>query len=143
MSVGDGPAFAPLICYEIIFSGDVAPVEGETKPGWILNLTNDAWFGDSAGPYQHLAQARIRAVEEGIPVIRAANTGISAVIDPFGRIVDQIGLNQRGVLDANLPNSIEETIYRKIRNYPTIIVILIIFISRLWRNTTTLRNMNM
>ncbi len=143
MNLGGGPAFAPLICYEIIFSGNVAPAEGEQTPSWILNLTNDAWFGDSAGPYQHLAQARFRAVEEGIPVIRAANTGISVVVDPFGRIVDQIELNQRGVLDANLPKSIDETIYRKIRNYPTIMLIFVIFIARLWQNITTSGKTNM
>ena len=75
------PDFLPLICYEIIFPGRVANLR--RRPGWFVNVTNDAWFGESTGPHQHLHQARIRATEEGLPVMRAANTGISAVIDPL------------------------------------------------------------
>lgn len=97
------PAAAPTICYEAIFPHEVV-VEGP-RPGWILNVTNDAWFGNTPGPYQHFAQARLRTVEQGLPLVRAANTGISAVVDPYGRIVASLPLGQEGVLDASLPSA--------------------------------------
>jgi apolipoprotein N-acyltransferase len=103
------PPFTPLICYEAIFSGTVTPrrsilaKDGLPEPQWLLNLTNDAWFGMSTGPYQHYATARLRAVEEGLPLVRTANTGISAVIDGYGRTIGELGLGQRGVVDAALP----------------------------------------
>ncbi len=84
LTIPGAPPVTPLICYEIIFPQEIT--EAGTHPGWLLNLTNDAWFGSSAGPYQHFHQAQVRAVEQGLPVVRAANTGISAVIDPFGRV---------------------------------------------------------
>ncbi len=116
------PAFLPLICYEIIFPGRV---ENETKrPAWLVNVTNDAWFGASIGPYQHLYQARIRAVEEGLPVMRAANTGVSAVIDPFGRILDQLDLGRAGALDHGLPRALPVTFYEKTR-LPVFIVLFL------------------
>jgi len=99
------PPFSPLICYEVIFSGDVT-TGGATRPAWLLNLTNDAWFGLSLGPHQHFAQARMRAVEEGLPVVRTANTGISAVIDGYGRVLDFLPLGTRGVLDVPLPQPV-------------------------------------
>jgi len=108
-SVGEGPRLLavpgappalPLICYEIIFPDEVTTA---VRPGWLLNITNDAWFGSSAGPYQHFHQAQVRAVEQGLPVVRAANTGISAVIDPYGRVLAEIGLGEKGVIDAGLP----------------------------------------
>ncbi|MEQ9447321.1 MAG: apolipoprotein N-acyltransferase [Rhodospirillaceae bacterium] len=98
------PPFSPLICYEIIFPGAVTASSGETPdPQWLLNLTNDAWFGMSTGPYQHFAASRLRAVEEGIPLVRVANTGISAVVDGTGRTVAMLALGERGVLDVPLP----------------------------------------
>ncbi len=100
------PPFSPLVCYEAIFPGQV--VASRQRPEWLLNLTNDAWFGKSAGPYQHFAMARTRAVEEGLPLVRAANTGISAVIDPYGRVLARLGLERAGVLDAPLPKSLRE-----------------------------------
>jgi apolipoprotein N-acyltransferase len=105
------PRMLPLICYEIIFPGAVVP-RGE-RPGWLLNVTNDAWFGISPGPYQHFHQAKIRAIEEGLPLVRAANNGISAVLDPLGRIVASLPLGTEGVLDARLPRAIMPTFYAR------------------------------
>jgi apolipoprotein N-acyltransferase len=99
-----GPSFSPLICYEVIFSGSI--MSSGDRPKWLLNITNDAWFGVSSGPYQHLDQAKIRAVEEGLPLVRVANTGISAVIDGYGRIIAALPLNEIGVLDSPLPISL-------------------------------------
>jgi apolipoprotein N-acyltransferase len=100
----------PLICYEILFPGAVV---GESRPDWFVNVTDDSWFGPSTGPYQHLLAARVRAIEEGIPVARAANTGISAVIDPLGRTIATLGLNKIGALDAPLPAAIAPTLYAR------------------------------
>ena len=109
MAAGPAPRFVPLVCYEAIFSGGVVP-PGE-RPGWILNVTNDGWFGDTPGPWQHLRQARVRAVEEGLPLVRAANTGISAVIDPYGRMQRRLDLGVRGVIDSALPEPLPATAY--------------------------------
>ncbi len=109
------PPVSPLICYEVIFPRSV--VDDAERPGWILNITNDAWYGYSAGPYQHFVAARMRAVEEGMPLVRVANTGISGIIDPYGRVTKQLGLEVRGVIDGPLPLSIpEKTIYARIGN---------------------------
>jgi apolipoprotein N-acyltransferase len=103
------PRFLPLLCYEIIFPGEVVP-PGE-RPGWLLNLTNDGWFGISSGPYQHFRQARVRAIEQGLPLVRAANTGISAVVDPAGRVIKSLPLGTDGILDSPLPRPIDPTVY--------------------------------
>ncbi len=105
------PAASPLICYEIIFPGEVAAAAA--RPSWLLNLTNDAWFGITAGPHQHFASARFRAVEEGLPVVRVANNGISGVIDAYGRVTAQLALGRRGVLDAALPSALAATPYAR------------------------------
>jgi apolipoprotein N-acyltransferase len=103
------PLASPLICYEIIFPGNVVPAG--MRPGLLLNITNDSWFGQSAGPYQHFAATRLRAIEQGLPTIRAAGGGISAVLDAYGRPVAMLGLGQRGVLDAGLPVALPPTLY--------------------------------
>ncbi|MGZ8331039.1 MAG: apolipoprotein N-acyltransferase [Rhodoplanes sp.] len=105
------PAFVPLVCYEVIFPHAVVP-PGE-RPGWLLNVTNDAWFGATAGPYQHLLQARLRAIEEGLPLVRAANSGISAVVDPLGRVVAALPLGHEGVVDSGLPQRIADPLYSR------------------------------
>jgi apolipoprotein N-acyltransferase len=120
IAIAGGPDMLPLVCYEVIFPG--AAVPEEERPGWLLNLTNDAWFGISAGPYQHFQQARVRAIEEGLPLIRAANSGVSAVIDPVGRIVSSLPLGQEGLLDSALPKPAQITIYARIGDLVFLIV---------------------
>lgn len=111
LSLPGAPPFAPLICYEIIFPGDVlAP---GNRPGWLLNVTNDAWYGSTPGPYQHFEQARVRAVEEGLPLVRAANSGISAIVDGHGRIVASLSLEQIGTVDGGLPVGLPPTPYAR------------------------------
>lgn len=110
------PPVAPSVCYEAIFSQAVLPTGPESerlRAGVILNVTNDSWFGRTAGPYQHFAQARLRAVEYGLPLIRAANSGISAVVDAYGRVTASLPLGVRNVLDASLPQRIPPTLYAR------------------------------
>jgi len=121
MEVPNAPPALPLICYEAIFPGKVAA--RDERPGWIINVTNDGWFGNSTGPYQHLQQARMRSIEEGLPMVRAANTGVSAVIDPSGRIVARLGLGIDGVLDANLPSALTPTVYARLGNIPAAVIV--------------------
>ncbi len=106
----DVPAFSPLVCYEVIFSGHVI-ARDEPAPKWIVNATNDAWYGFSAGPFQHLAHAQYRAIEEGLPVVRVANTGISAVFDSYGRPVLTTGLFHEANPETLLPKPSPETIF--------------------------------
>lgn len=122
------PAFAPLICYEAIFPR--ALIARNDRPRWLLNVTNDAWFGDTAGPYQHLAQAKMRAIEEGLPLVRAANTGISAVIDPLGRIESQLALGEQGLIDTDLPAPLPVTFYAAYGDTPLMCIILLLILSR-------------
>jgi apolipoprotein N-acyltransferase len=93
------------------------------RPQWLLNVTNDAWFGQSAGPHQHFASARLRAVEEGLPLVRAANTGISAVIDPYGRVLASLALGHEGVLDAALPQALPPTPFARFGNVMLLVLL--------------------
>jgi len=126
IALPNAPRVLPLICYEAIFPGDIE-TRGD-RPGWIVNLTNDGWFGISTGPHQHLQQARLRAIEEGLPLVRAANTGISVVTDPLGRIVAQLDLGVEGVLDSRLPSAIPPTPYARAGDIPAAIIVAIALI---------------
>jgi apolipoprotein N-acyltransferase len=105
------PPFSPLVCYEAIFPAAV--VDESDRPTWMLNVTNDAWYGRSSGPYQHFAIARTRAVEEGLPLVRVANNGISAVIGPAGRILARTDLDAIGYVDSALPAAVARTPYAR------------------------------
>jgi len=111
-----------LICYEIIFSNEV--MRSETRPNFIVNLSNDAWFDDNSGPYQHFSNAKFRSVENGLPVIRSSNKGISAIIDPYGRVIEKLLLNQEGSIYSRLPEKIPETIYSR---YQYLIILAFLF----------------
>jgi apolipoprotein N-acyltransferase len=122
------PPFSPTICYEAIFPGNVTGPGA--RPAWLLNVTNDAWFGTSSGPYQHLTSARLRTVEEGLPMIRAANTGVSAVIDAFGRVIASLEMERAGVIDHTLPPPRAETLYARWRDWTLLglLAILALFV---------------
>lgn len=118
------PSVSLLVCYEAIFPGAVtAP---EQRPEWLLNATNDAWFGRFSGPHQHLAIARLRSVEEGLPMARAANTGISAMIDPVGRVLARLEIGVTGSLDVNLPRPIVNTVYGQFGDLGFFLAIILI-----------------
>jgi len=107
------PPFAPLICYEVIFPGAI--LDESDRPAWMLNVTNDAWYGRSSGPYQHFAIARTRAVEEGLPLVRVANNGVSGITDEVGRVVARIDLNTVGYADLPLPaDTLGPTLYARV-----------------------------
>lgn len=134
------PPVRPLICYEAIFSGET--VGPGARPGWLLNLTNDAWFGVSSGPYQHFAAARLRAVEHGLPLVRAANTGISGIIDGYGRVRAKLGLDRAGVIDGPLPNTLStRTVYAGLGdNLPVGCAILLLGLAFYWKNIRKTEN---
>ena len=129
ISQGDTPAFLPLICYEAIFPQHASV--GGARADWIVQVTNDAWFGKFSGPYQHLAQARVRAIEQGLPLARSANTGISAMVDPFGRVVESIGLGELGVIDVSLPAPLSETLYARTGDWPIAGILLMLTLLQL------------
>ncbi len=122
LAIGPHPYVGVAICYEAIFPGHV--VDDAIRPDWIFNATNDAWFGNSIGPWQHLASARMRAVEEGLPLVRAANTGISVVIDAYGRTHAMLGLGTAGIIDARLPRPLAPTLYARFGDWSAVVLIL-------------------
>ncbi len=118
------PSYMPMICYEAIFP--MAINNHPKRPEFLLHMTNDAWFGDFVGPYQHLVQVQFRAIEQGLPVARSANTGVSAMIDPYGRVIHQLELNEMGFLDANLPKPLTPTIYAQYGEFSVLIFLLLL-----------------
>lgn len=118
------PSYLAMICYEAIFPSFAHT--GDDRPEFLMHITNDAWFGDTIGPYQHLVQVQFRAIEQGLPAARSANTGISAVIDPYGRIVSRLKLNEAGVLDADLPVPLNPTIYAQFGELPFFVMMLLL-----------------
>lgn len=121
------PPFGIQICYEIIFPHQI--INPQHKPDWLINLTNDGWYGISAGPYQHLVNTQMRAVEEGLTIVRSANNGISALINRYGKIIDLMGLQYQGTLDVTLPqNKTISTIYNKLGNIPILLICFLIII---------------
>ncbi len=118
LAVPGAPIALPLVCYEIIFPEEARAYVGD-RPAWIINLTNDGWFGLTSGPYQHFQQARVRAIELGLPLVRAANSGISAVVDPLGRVITSLPLGVEGVLDSRLPQAGPPTLYTSTGDSPT------------------------
>lgn len=136
LAIAGLPPVAGLICYEAIFPAAV--VQGDERPGLLINLTNDGWFGDTTGPRQHFHQTRVRAVEEGLPIVRAANNGISAVVDAHGRIVNMLVLNARGVLDSGVPAAIQPTVYSRFGDCTFVLLGLVLLgfgfvLNRQWR----------
>ena len=120
------PPVSPLICYEVIFPW--MAVDANDRPAWMVNVTNDGWYGDSPGPYQHFAMARMRAIEQGLPLARAANNGISAIVDPYGRVVQSFAINARGVLVGTLPQPIAITPYAQSGEGLSILLLGLVFI---------------
>lgn len=121
----------PLICYEAVFTQDVLSAPG--RADFLLQITNDAWFGTRSGPYQHLAQAQMRAIEQGLPMMRSANTGVSAMIDPLGRVTQALPLGQAGFFDAKLPAPLVPTVYSRNGDVPVFVLLAVLF-ALFWRN---------
>ena len=123
------PSFSPNICYESIFPYEVI---GAERPGWIAQITNDAWFGSFAGPQQHLAQAQFRAVEQGLPVVRATNTGISAVIDSYGLLVARTEMHNHRAIDVRLPKALPNTLYSIVGDISCVLICLLLLFAVVW-----------
>ncbi|WP_170572997.1 apolipoprotein N-acyltransferase [Ruegeria atlantica] len=132
MDAGELGQALPLICYEAVFTQDVLSAPG--RADFLLQITNDAWFGTRSGPYQHLVQAQMRAIEQGLPMMRSANTGVSAMIDPLGRIAKSLPLGQAGFIDAKLPAPLASTVYSKVGDLPVFVFLSVLF-GLLWRLT--------
>ncbi|MFB9150698.1 apolipoprotein N-acyltransferase [Roseovarius ramblicola] len=140
-SAGPGPRLVeiaglgqalPLICYEGVFARDL--LAAPARPDFLLLITNDAWFGRISGPYQHLAQARLRSAELGLPMIRVANTGVSAMIDATGRVTARLPLGEAGWRDAALPPPLPETVYARLGDAPMLVLYAVLLASSLWRH---------
>jgi apolipoprotein N-acyltransferase len=128
-SLPGAPPVGALICYEVIFP---QAVTGTPRPSWLVNLTDDSWFGPNTGPMQHLLIARVRAIEEGLPIIRAANGGISAVIDPYGRVQASLALGARGVLDHALPAALPPTPFARFGSVIILVLLLLSATASIW-----------
>lgn len=130
ISLTETPSFRPLICYETFFPTEI--LETNQKPDFLLNIINDAWYRDSSGPFQHLEMAKFRAIENGLPMIRAANTGVSAIIDAYGRTIKTLPLNDTGYLENNLPKkNLDLTRYREYGNDITMFLLLTTLVASL------------
>ena len=131
MSVEGLPPFRALICYEAIFSREINAAS-PVQPEWLFNMTNDAWYGQSSGPYQHLRIVTVRAIEQGLPLVRVANNGISAVVDPYGRIQHKLELDDVGVIDFNLPKALTGTFYGEYGQVVAVLLILALGMSAIF-----------
>ena len=134
LAIPHAPPAGMLVCYEVIFPHQVVDTRQPVRPQWLINLTNDGWYGVSAGPYQHLAAAQMRAVEEGLPLVRVAGSGISAIIYPWGEIMSSLPLHTEGVLDGPLPKALDNTpIYARMGNkIPLILSFMFIVFGLFW-----------
>ena len=124
------PPYSPLVCYEAVFPW--LAVDRAHRPQWLLNVTNDGWYGDSAGPYQHFAMTRMRAIEQGLPLVRAANNGISAVVDPYGRVLAYLPLNRAAAIDSPLPAALPPTFYANFGEKLTIGLLVFLWLMTLF-----------
>lgn len=139
------PPVAAIVCYEAIFSGEVVPREaraGPDRPGLLLNVTNDAWFGSTPGPSQHFAQARLRAIEEGLPLVRSASTGISAIVDPYGRVRAALPVGVENVIDGALPGALPPPFFARYGNTIPLCLVLLCFVGTLVLRGLPLRNVS-
>ena len=132
------PPFGALICFEAIFPGEA--VAADARPDWLLNLTNDAWFGETAGPHQHFEIARMRAIETGLPVVRVANTGITGAVDGYGRRLGRLELGRTGSLDIRLPPALAETPYSRLGDLPFFAGVLLLAGVAAWRGRRSMRS---
>ncbi len=127
LTLGSLPTVSPLICYEVIFPGEV--MDRTNRAQWLLNLTNDGWYGYSTGPFQHFASSALRAVEEGVPMVRVANTGISGIVDPYGRVTVKADLETESVVDGRLPRAISAaTTYSRMGDLVLLIGLFLAFV---------------
>jgi apolipoprotein N-acyltransferase len=137
--VPEAPPAIVLICYEAIFPGMVP--RGAERPGWIINVTNDAWFGDGSGPHQHFVMARYRAIEDGLPLVRAASGGFSGIIDAHGRVVRSVQSESEGAAtEAQLPSALQETSYARLGIWLLLALVFVITLLRLAPTPSAVRD---